>query len=60
VGHVICMEEMRNAYIILVGKPGRKRPCRHRCRQEDYIRMCLVEIVWKGVDWIHVAQDMDQ
>jgi hypothetical protein len=54
------MEEMRNAYIILVGKPGRKRPCRHRCRQEDYIRMCLVEIVWKGVDWIHVAQDMDQ
>jgi hypothetical protein len=32
-GHVTRMEEMRNAYNILVGKPEVKRPFgRHRCR----------------------------
>jgi hypothetical protein len=25
VGHVVCTVELRNAYSILVGKPGRKR-----------------------------------
>jgi hypothetical protein len=25
-GHVVCMEELRNAYSILVGKPEGKRP----------------------------------
>jgi hypothetical protein len=33
--HVACMEEVRNAYIILVGKPEGKRPLegpRHRWR----------------------------
>jgi len=26
----------------------------------DNIRMDLWEIGWKGVDWIHLAQDRDQ
>jgi hypothetical protein len=42
------MGEMRNAYSILVGKPGGKRPLgRHGSR-------------WEGVEWIHLAQDRDQ
>jgi hypothetical protein len=27
---------------------------------EDNIRMDLREIGWKGMDWLHLAQDMDQ
>jgi hypothetical protein len=55
------MEGMRNAYKILVGKPEGKRPLRrNKHRWEDNIRMDLMEIGWKGVDWIHLAQDRDQ
>jgi hypothetical protein len=39
------MGEMRNAYKILVGKPGGKSPFgRHRCRREYNIRMKLREL----------------
>jgi hypothetical protein len=31
-----------------------------RRRRKDNIRMDLREIGWEGVDWMHVAQDMDQ
>jgi hypothetical protein len=52
------MGEMRNAYKILVGKPESKRSLGiHRCRLEDNIRMDLREIVFSGVDWIHMSQD---
>jgi hypothetical protein len=45
VGHVARMEEMRNAYNILVGKPKGNRPLRtFRCRWEDNIRMDLREV----------------
>jgi hypothetical protein len=27
---------------------------------EDNIRMCLTEIRWEDIDWIHLAQDSDQ
>jgi hypothetical protein len=61
VGHVVHMGEMRNAYKILVGKlKGEKPPRRPRHRWEDNIRLYLREIGCKGVDWMHVAQDMDQ
>jgi hypothetical protein len=51
----------RNAYRILVGKPTAKRPLgRPRSRWEDNIGMDLREIGWGGMDWIDVAQDMDQ
>jgi hypothetical protein len=39
VGHVTCMGEMRNAYIILVRKPEGKRS---RHRGEDNIRIYLL------------------
>jgi hypothetical protein len=31
-----------------------------RDHSEDNIRIDLSEIWWKGVDWIHLAQDGDQ
>jgi hypothetical protein len=50
-----------NAYNILVGKPEGKRPLRKpRYRLEDNIKMDFREIVWDGVDWIHMAQDRNQ
>jgi hypothetical protein len=55
------MEETRNAYRILVGKPEGKRPLgRQRRRSVDNIKMDLREIGWDGIDWIHLAQDRDQ
>jgi hypothetical protein len=60
-GHVACMREKRNAYRFMVGKTEGKRPpgsLGHRL--EDNINMELREIVWCGMDWIHLAQDGDQ
>jgi hypothetical protein len=55
------MEETRNAYNILVGKPERKRPFgRPRRRWENNIRVNVREIRWEVVDWFHMAQDRDQ
>jgi hypothetical protein len=55
------MGEKRNSYMILVGKPERKRPLRRpRCRSVDNIKMDLREIGWDGMDWIELAQDRDQ
>jgi hypothetical protein len=59
--HVAHLGEIRNAYKIFVRKPEGKRPRgRPRRRWEDNIRMDLKEIVWEGVDWIHLVQDRDQ
>jgi hypothetical protein len=52
---------MRNAYIILVGKPGGKRlPGRPRRRWDDNIKMDLREIGLDIMEWIHLAQDRDR
>jgi hypothetical protein len=52
------MEEKRNAYRLLVGKPeGRRRLGRPRRRWLNNIRMDLVEVGWGDVDWIGLAQD---
>jgi hypothetical protein len=59
-GHVARKGVTGNAYRILVGKPGGKRPLgipRHRW--EDNIRMDLRETGWGGMDWIDLAQDRD-
>jgi len=51
VGHVARMEEMRNAYEILVRKPEGNCPVgRYRHRWEDNIRMDLREVRWEGVE----------
>jgi hypothetical protein len=53
------MGEKRNAYRILVGKPGRKRPLRRpRCRWEDNIKMYLKEVgrvLWTGLMWLRIG-----
>jgi hypothetical protein len=54
------MVETRNAYRILVGKPGEMRPLgRPRRRWVDNIIMDLRKIGWDGMDWIELAQDRD-
>jgi hypothetical protein len=60
-GYVARMGEKRNAYRILVGKPGGKTPLgRPRCRLVDNIKMDLREIGLDGMDWIDLAQDRGQ
>jgi hypothetical protein len=59
--HVASMGAGRNAYKTWVGKSEGKRPLgRPRRRWEDNIVMDLMEISWKIMDWIHLAQDRDQ
>jgi hypothetical protein len=60
-GHLARMGEKRNAYRILMGKPEGKKPLgRPRRRWGGSIKMDLREIGWVGMDWIDLAQDMDQ
>jgi hypothetical protein len=55
------MGEEMYVYMVLMGKPGGKRPLgRPRRRWEDGMRMDLREIGWGSVDWIQLAQDRDQ
>jgi hypothetical protein len=55
------MEENRNAYRILVGKPEGKRPLgRAQRRWVNNIKMDLWEIEWDCMDLINVTQDRDQ
>jgi len=59
-GREAAVGRMRNVYKILVWKQEGKRPLgRPRCRWEDNIRMDLREVLWEGVDWVHLTQDMD-
>jgi hypothetical protein len=60
-GHVARMGEKRNAHRILVGKPEGKRPLgRPRGRWVENIKTNFRAIGWDGMDWIDLAQDMDQ
>jgi hypothetical protein len=44
-----------------VRTPGGGRPLgRPRRRWEDNIKTDLREIGWRGMDWIHLAEDMNQ
>ena len=55
------MEQSRNAYRVLVGKPEGKRPLgRPRRRWEDNIKMDLREVGCDMGDWIALAEDRDQ
>ena len=60
-GHVACMEQFRNAYRVLVGKPESKRPLgRPRRRWENNTRMELGEVGCDPGEWIDLAEDRDQ
>jgi hypothetical protein len=55
------MGEKRNAYRLLVGKPGGKRPPgRPRRTWVDNVRMDLGEVGWGDVDWIDLAKDRNR
>jgi hypothetical protein len=57
-GDVACMGEGRGVYIVLVGRPERKRPLgRRRSRWEDNIKMDLREIGADGANCTQLAQD---
>jgi hypothetical protein len=57
-GNVARMGENRNVYRLLVGKTEGKRPLgRPRCRWIDNIKMDLLEIGLRVVDWVGLAQD---
>jgi hypothetical protein len=46
--HVVCVGEMRNVYVILVGRPEGKRPLGKPMRRWEYnIRMDLRNTMWK-------------
>ena len=53
------MEQSRNAYRVLVGKPEGKRR-RPRRRWEDNIKMDLREVGCDPGEWIDFAEDRDQ
>ena len=60
-GHLARMGEERGVYMVLVGKPGGRRPLRRpRCRWVDYIRMDLQEVGCGYMDWIGLAQNRDR
>ena len=60
-GHVARMEQSRNAYRVLVGKPEGKRPLgRPRHTWEDNIRMDLKEVGCDPGEWIDLAEDRYQ
>ena len=59
-GHVATMEEGRNDFKILTGKPTEKRPIgRPKRRWEDNIRMDLEDIGISAGNWVDSAQDRD-
>jgi hypothetical protein len=55
------MKDMKNGFIILVGKPEEKRPLgRPRRRWKNNIRMNLRKVGWVGLAWIYLVPDRDQ
>jgi hypothetical protein len=57
-GHVARMGEGRNLYRVLVGKLEGKDHLKDQ--GVDGIKMDLRETGWRGVEWIHLAQDRDR
>ena len=59
VGHVVCMEDLITEYEIWFRKArGKKLLGTHKCVQKYDTKMYLkeMEIKWKDVDWIYLAQ----
>jgi hypothetical protein len=55
------MEETKNAYRLLVGKPEENRSLGGpRCTWVENIKMNVREIGWDVIDWTDLAEDRDQ
>jgi len=60
-GHIACMEEMRNANRVSVGNPKGKKPLgRSRRRWKDKIKMNRKDKMTWNVNRTHLAQDSIQ
>ena len=60
-GHTTRIEQSRNAYRVLVGKPeGKRHLGRPKRRWEDNIKINLREVGCDPGDWIDLAEDRDQ
>ena len=60
-GHVARMQQSRNAYRVLVGKPEGKRPLgRPKRRWEDNIKIDSREVGCDPGEWINLDEDRDQ
>jgi len=58
---VARMGDGRGVYMVLVRKPGGKRPLgRHKRRWENNIKMDHQEVGCGDMDWIELAQDRDR
>ena len=56
-GHAACIWEKQKAYRVVMGKlEGKNNLGIPGCRWDD----AEVEVVWDGVDWIHLAPDRDK
>jgi hypothetical protein len=59
--HVARIDEEREVYRVLVGKPEGRRPLRRpRCRWMDNIRTDLQEVGCGYMDWTGLVQDRDR
>jgi hypothetical protein len=59
--HVASMGEARSAYKILVETPEGNTPLgRLGHKWVGNTTLDLRELVWEGVDWMHLVQDRDQ
>ncbi|KAJ4435881.1 hypothetical protein ANN_18501 [Periplaneta americana] len=60
-GHITRIDESRNAYRELIGRPEEKLSLgRPRRRWENNIKMDLREVGHDGRDWINLARDRDR
>ena len=59
-GYVVCIEDRKDSYRVVVGRPDGKRQLgRPGHRWEDIMKMDIQEVGWEGMDWIDLAEDRD-
>jgi hypothetical protein len=56
--HINCVKKIKKS--IKLSYRSISTCSKSRRSWDDNIRMDLTEIGWGGVDWIHVAQEMDK
>jgi hypothetical protein len=59
-GHVACTEGMINVYNIFVGKPEGKYHSENIGIDGKVTLKLILGKRWEGVDWMQLAQDIDQ
>ena len=60
-GHLARMEQSRNVYKVLVGKPeGKRHLGKSRLRWEDNIKIDLREVGCDAGNWIDLVKDRNQ